>query len=61
MVLSPANGSKSILTCTRHLPGNMAYVVSIKAVITVPYQLGEGDTVSYLIEKHGDVLTSIIG
>jgi hypothetical protein len=49
---------KSIFVC---FESRLINQVSIKAVITVPYQLGEGDTVSYLIEKHGDVLTSIIG
>ena len=34
--------------------------VSVKAVITVPYQLGEGKVVNYLIEKYGDELTSIL-
>ena len=32
--------------------------VSVKVVITVPYQLGEGEVVNYLIESHGDVIKS---
>jgi len=32
--------------------------VSIKAVITVPYRLGEGEVVNYLIERQGDMVTS---
>jgi hypothetical protein len=31
--------------------------VSIKAVIAVPYQLGEGEVVNCLIERQSDVLT----
>ena len=36
------------------------YQVSVKAVITVPYQLGEGEVVNYLIESHGDVIKSTL-
>ena len=32
--------------------------VSVKAVITVPYRLGAGEVVNYLIERDSDVLTS---
>ena len=42
------------------LPMSIEYQVSVKAVITVPYQLGEGEVVNYLIEKHIDELTSIL-
>jgi hypothetical protein len=37
---------------------SIEYQVSIKAVITVPYQLGEGEVVNYLIESHSDVVKS---
>ena len=33
---------------------------SIKAVITVPYRLGEGELVNYLIERQGDAVTSTL-
>ncbi len=39
------------------LPMSIEYQVRVKAVITVPYQLGEGEVV-YLIESHGDVIKS---
>ena len=34
--------------------------VGINAVVAMPYQLGEGEVANYLIESHGDEITSIL-